>query len=140
MISGRGFESHPLRHEPHRVRGSRAPYMVHGAMDYALHKVHGSPELNVVQGAIYHAPRRVHGSPELNVVQDAKLYKDAKRLALCTKRQEPERCPRGRRGSPAKRVSRLKRDRGFESLSLRQSTPRLRLASHLLDRRSSRGA
>ena len=30
-----------------------------------------------------------------------------------------ERCPRGRRGSPAKRVSPLKGDRGFESLSLR---------------------
>ena len=47
----RGFESLSLRHEPRRVRGSRAPYMVHGAMDYALHKVHGSLELNVVQGA-----------------------------------------------------------------------------------------
>ena len=30
-----------------------------------------------------------------------------------------ERCPRGRRGSPAKGVSGQKPDRGFESLSLR---------------------
>ena len=32
-----------------------------------------------------------------------------------------ERCPRGRRGSPAKGVSGQKPDRGFESLSLRHS-------------------
>ena len=28
---GRGFESYSLRHEPCKVRGSHAPYMVHGA-------------------------------------------------------------------------------------------------------------
>jgi len=40
-----------LRHEPRRVRGSRAPHVVHGAMGYLPCKVHGSPEFNVVQGA-----------------------------------------------------------------------------------------
>ena len=42
-----------------------------------------------------------------------------------TKGEITERCPRGRRGSPAKRVSRLKRDRGFKSLSLRHEPRRV---------------
>ena len=37
------------------------------------------------------------------------------------KELDSERCPRGRRGSPAKGVSGQKPDRGFESLSLRHS-------------------
>src|SRR4030042_2900994 len=43
---------------------------------------------------------------------------------------ETERCPRGRRGTTGNRVFRQNRDRGFESLSLRQPTLELRLASH----------
>src|SRR5574337_1330529 len=38
----------------------------------------------------------------------------------CFANKNSERCPRGRRGSPAKGVSGQKPDRGFESLSLRQ--------------------
>ena len=48
--AGRVFESPWARHEPHRVRGCRAPYMVHGAISN-IPKVHGSPELHVVQDA-----------------------------------------------------------------------------------------
>ena len=49
----------------------------------------------------FRAPRNMHH------------IENAERLALCAQHEITERCPRGRRGSPAKRVSRLKRDRGF---------------------------
>src|SRR6185437_8919904 len=48
----------------------------------------------------------------------------------------PERCPSGRRGSPAKGVSGQKPDRGFESLSLRQirKAPRKGRFAYLAER------
>ena len=53
-----------------------------------------------------------------------------------TRHEIPERCPRGRRGSPAKGVCGQKLHRGFESLSLRHLKPDQRLTLDWLRKRT----
>ena len=75
---------------------------------------------NVIDGA--GNPGRNAGSPRCPL------------LHLFDTKTDSERCPRGRRGSPAKGVSGQKPDRGFESLSLRHYRTSFSLTSMLRQR------
>ena len=89
----------------------------------------GGPELSEgrASGMMRAYPERNVGSPRCPL------------LHLFDTKTDSERCPRGRRGSPAKGVSGQKPDRGFESLSLRHYRTSFSLTS-MLQQRIIRGS
>jgi hypothetical protein len=82
-----------------------------------------TPSARLRQGFVWQAMNHVSNLLTSSEFGERNIFQRVNQQLPRTKNSklmfETERCPRGRRGSPAKRVSPLKGDRGFESLSLR---------------------
>src|SRR6185503_2098910 len=134
---GPGPAAHPLprslRRRPHRQgidrryghalargdRGSHVPHACRGGNQYPddLHlgdQAHGGHRREV------HRARRARAAPGLRARPGVKFVR--------LQHPDPERCPSGRRGRPAKALYGQNPYRGFESLSLRQDSRYVREA------------